>query len=190
MLPVLLTFAVCACGVMVIRAKQLITAALWLAAVSALIACFLFLIGAQTVAVVELSVGAGLVTVLLVLSISMAGEDAPQVRSVVPVALSAFGVGLITILMALMVWPFNDRSATASEAPLSVLLWTDRSPDLFVHIVVVFSGMLGVLALMKEAGAVAAFPQRQVRKQVATGDQFSPREPQRVREPVLEEANR
>lgn len=50
---------------MSLRAKSLLASALWLAGVSARVAALLYDLGAHEVAVVELSVGAGLVTVLL-----------------------------------------------------------------------------------------------------------------------------
>ena len=76
---VILIFAVQA-----IRTKQLITSALWLAGVSALCSVLFFLFGAQLVAVIELSVGAGLVTVLFVFAISVAGDDALNATPVPP----------------------------------------------------------------------------------------------------------
>jgi len=53
----------------------LIASALWLAGVSALVSIMCYLLGAYAVAVIELSVGAGLVTVLFVFAISIAGEE-------------------------------------------------------------------------------------------------------------------
>ena len=47
---------------------------LWLAAVSALVGLLLYQLGAWEIAVIELSVGAGLVTVLMVFAITMIGD--------------------------------------------------------------------------------------------------------------------
>jgi uncharacterized MnhB-related membrane protein len=69
----LLTLAVF-CGLRAIHAQRLVAAALWLAAVSALNAVVLYEMGAREAAVIELSVGAGLVTVLFVFAIGIAGD--------------------------------------------------------------------------------------------------------------------
>src|SRR5512136_2242428 len=67
-----------------IRARRLLTSAIWLAGVSALISVVFFLYGARQVAVIELSVGAGLVTVLFVFAISIAGDDIIDTRPILP----------------------------------------------------------------------------------------------------------
>ena len=61
---IVLTIAMLACAFMAFRAKQLIVSALWLAGCSAILSILMYLLGAFVVAVIELSVGAGLVTVL------------------------------------------------------------------------------------------------------------------------------
>src|SRR5512146_3422057 len=66
------------------RSKALLTSALWLAGASALTAILLFMYGAHLVAVIELSVGAGLVTVLFVFAINIAGDDAIPARPRIP----------------------------------------------------------------------------------------------------------
>ena len=64
------------CALQAVRAKRLLHSALWLAGASALVALEMYLMGAPEVAVIELSVGAGLVTVLFVFAINIAGEEA------------------------------------------------------------------------------------------------------------------
>ena len=63
------------CALQAIRAPRLLVSALWLAGCSALLALSIALLGAPEVGVVELSVGAGLVTVIFVFAISVAGEE-------------------------------------------------------------------------------------------------------------------
>ena len=72
------------CAIQAIRARRLIVSALWLAGTSAILSLIFYLVGAYLVAVIELSVGAGLVTVLFVFAISIAGEEAVELRSLVP----------------------------------------------------------------------------------------------------------
>jgi len=84
MLNVLLVVGAVFCALRAIQAKRLLAAAVWLAAVSALIAIVLYQMGAHEVAVVELSVGAGLVTVLFVFAIGVTGEEVMDARTIVP----------------------------------------------------------------------------------------------------------
>ena len=88
-------------AIMAVRAKRLIASALWLAGVSAMVAVLFYLLGARQVAVVELSVGAGLVTVLFVFAISIAGEEPGVLKSLIPAWL---GGGLILLMVGLFAW--------------------------------------------------------------------------------------
>ena len=136
-----------------ILAKQLITSALWLAGVSALCSVLFFLFGAQLVAVIELSVGAGLVTVLFVFAISVAGDDALDATPVPPQLL---GVGLAAIFILLLGWFILPASAgtlpvsAIANPPIAKVLWQERGLDLIVQVVLIFSGVLGLLGLLAE----------------------------------------
>lgn len=150
LIAVLLVFAIQS-----LRARALLTGALWLAGVSALSSVLFFLYGARIVAVIELSVGAGLVTVLFVFAINIAGDEAVQTTSVPPrgwmLALSA----LFILLLGWFVWPSPVLASGASvlEPALPVVLWQDRGLDLMVQVVLIFSGVLGLLGLLAEARA-------------------------------------
>ncbi len=150
LVAVLLVFAIAS-----LRAKALITSALWLAGVSALSAVLFYLYGARLVAVVELSVGAGLVTVLFVFAINIAGDEAIQSRPVPPIGWIVSVAALFVLLLGWFVWPSAVTApvSTVSEAPLSVLLWQTRGLDLMVQVVLIFSGVLGLLGLLAEAKA-------------------------------------
>ena len=63
------------CAALAISAKRLLVSAIWLAGCSALVALLMYLLGAPEIAVIELSVGAGLVTVLFVFAINIAGDE-------------------------------------------------------------------------------------------------------------------
>lgn len=145
---VLLVFAIEA-----IRAKALITSALWLAGVSAMSSVLFFLYGARLVSVIELSVGAGLVTVLFVFAINIASDDAVDAKSIPPLPWIA---GLMVLFMGLLgwfVWPASvaPQVSSAPDTSLSMILWQDRGLDLMVQVVLIFSGVLGLLGLLAEA---------------------------------------
>ncbi|PID85341.1 MAG: hypothetical protein CSA11_05765 [Chloroflexi bacterium] len=133
-----------------IRTKHLLPAALWLACTSALTACLLYTLGAHEVAVIELSVGAGLVTVLFVFGISIAGEDAMGKPALVPwtiagaVALTAMG------LVAWFTLPTSEPAAAVAEPAFSTMLWEQRGLDVLVQIGLIFAGVLGILGILAE----------------------------------------
>ncbi|GAB4574912.1 MAG: hypothetical protein Kow0077_23830 [Anaerolineae bacterium] len=144
------------CAIMAIRATRLLTSAIWLAGVSALVSIVLYLIGAPQVAVIELSVGAGLVTVLFVFAISIAGEDAMDGRSIVP---RPVGLGLVVLSGLLLGWmalPALGVRPPLAESPFAVVLWEERGLDVLVQVVLIFAGVVGVLGLLGEEARVRA----------------------------------
>jgi uncharacterized MnhB-related membrane protein len=71
MAEILVAVGLTVCTVMAVRGKHLLVSAIWLAGSSAFVALLLFRMGAPEIAVIELSVGAGLVTVLFVFAINI-----------------------------------------------------------------------------------------------------------------------
>lgn len=136
------------CGLQAMRAKQLLTAALWLAAVSAAVATAVYQLGAPEVAVVELSVGAGLVTILFVFAITIAGDEAMDAHPIVP----RWVIWLLVLLAAGAVGsaiqpPVPGRLA-GGEAAFTAVFWQERGLDLLLHIGLLFAGVLGILNLL------------------------------------------
>lgn len=133
-----------------IRAPRLITAALWLAAVSVQLATILYLLGAPEVAVIELSVGAGLVTVLFVFAISVAGELTEDLPTIVPRPLAASLILFIVVLLILFVAPTGESAPAAAEADFATVMWEQRALDVWLQIALIFAGVLGMLGLLTE----------------------------------------
>jgi uncharacterized MnhB-related membrane protein len=152
MLHALLIALALLCAIQAVRAGRLMTSALWLAGVSALLSVVFYLMGAHTVAVIELSVGAGLVTVLFVFAINIAGEEKILLPPLVP---RPVALGLVIVSVALVGWLILPQSAAppAAESSLSVVLWEQRSLDVLVQIVLIFAGVLGLLGLLAETKA-------------------------------------
>ncbi len=111
--------------------------------------------GAQTIAVVELSVGAGLVTILFVFAISVAGDESMDVHTVIPKPLA---IGLVLVTGVALAW-LTLMQPAASATPivatatgqLSNTLWQERGLDILLKIVLIFGGVMGVLGLLADA---------------------------------------
>jgi uncharacterized MnhB-related membrane protein len=151
-LHVLLLLAAIVCAAMAVRARPL-HAALWLAALSALIAIVLYRLGAPEVAVIELSVGAGLITVLFAFAISMAEDEAMPA----PLVPRPFAWLLVDVAGGVLLWlllpALPAARQIASDAPFIVQIWDNRALDLALQIVIVLTGVMGVLSLLGETRA-------------------------------------
>ena len=112
----------------------------------------MYRLGAPEVAVIELSVGAGLVTVLFVFAISIAGEEPPvALRALVPWPLAALGVLCAAALAAFMVLPTLRTPATPGAAvAFPTVLWEQRGLDALLQVVLILGGVLAVLGLLAE----------------------------------------
>ncbi|MFW5696243.1 MAG: Na(+)/H(+) antiporter subunit B [Phototrophicaceae bacterium] len=152
MLYAVFVIGVIFCSLMAITARSLLAATVWLAAVSAQVAMLMYLMGAETVAVIELSVGAGLVTVLFVFAISTAGEETtePAHTSSTYGVIAATIAIITTTLLAWMILPIPEAAETVSAAGLTFAqtLWQQRSLDTLLQIVLISAGAMAVLGLI------------------------------------------
>jgi uncharacterized MnhB-related membrane protein len=151
MVEVIVVVGLLICAVQAIRTSRLLHAALWLAGASGLTATLMYMLGAPEVAVIELSVGAGLVTVLFVFAINITGEENLPLQSIIPRP-----VALVLILVAFVIlgWLNRDVLNSVTTGTLSQgfanAVWNDRQLDVYLQIALIFSGVLGVLGLLDE----------------------------------------
>lgn len=160
MVMVLIILGAIFCAWQAMRASRLLVSALWLAGTSALVALAIFLMGAPEVAVIELSVGAGLVTVLFVFAINIAGEEPLRLKPLIPRPLA---IGLVALSILLLGWmglpglaatlQLNVTQPFPSAADFAQAFWDQRSLDIVVQIVLIFAGVLGVLGLLSDSEA-------------------------------------
>jgi uncharacterized MnhB-related membrane protein len=158
MLDWLLVIAAIVCAFQVMQAKRLILSTIWLACTSALVATLIYRLGAPEVAVMELSVGAGLVTVLFVFAFSIVGEITQDLKSLVPRPL-AWAVSLAAILLlGWFILPLTDSRNPVAPTSFATVLWDQRGLDVIAQIVLIFSGVIGLLGLLSERERKPAKP--------------------------------
>ncbi len=146
-----LVVAVVVCAFLAMRAKRLLSSALWLAGCSAFVSILFYLMGAAELAVIELSVGAGLVTVLFVLAISVAGEDPIELKSIIRKPI-AWALVLIPIgLLAFTILPAVEVARTTGEPGFAEVMWQQRGLDALVQSGLLFAAVVGLLGLLADA---------------------------------------
>ena len=100
-------------------------------------------------AVVELSVGAGLVTILFVFAINIAGEETLPAHSLIPRPL-AWGLVIVSVL--LLGWfalpPLLQVLPALDSTPFSQVAWGGRGLDMLLQVALIFTGVLGVVGLL------------------------------------------
>ena len=145
-------------SVQVLRRRSLLLSALWLAGMSAMTSILLYLLFARQVAVIELSVGAGLVTVLFIFAISLAGDEQIERSSIIPGVVAGI---LVIGSLALIVFLHPPLAGTVPLPPVdhqSAAYNQDRGLDLVVQVVVIFAGVVGLVGILAEAKAPLDHP--------------------------------
>ncbi|HUI69536.1 MAG TPA: hypothetical protein VL354_03375 [Spirochaetia bacterium] len=137
----------------------LLRATIALALASAMLAVVMYALGATIAAVLELSVCAGLISVVFVSVISLT-QRKPFKDYVVrrmsrltrfwplPLVLIAAGVALTFVRAPIQV----ALPAAGAEEDVRVVLWNLRQLDLFGQILILLAGVIGVLVLFKREG--------------------------------------
>jgi uncharacterized MnhB-related membrane protein len=152
MLHILTAAGILVCAVQAIRVPRLLYSAMWLAGASALVALLMYMLGAPEVAVIELSVGAGLVTVIFVFAINIAGDETFKGKALIPKPLSLLLIGMAVLLIT---WFALPALSTPLALPVTVpfvtdTLWEDRTLDILLQVVMIFTGTLGILGLLSD----------------------------------------
>lgn len=138
------------CAYCAIVSKKILSATIYLACISALVSAVIYMLGAAQVAIIELSVGAGLVTVLLVCAVSVVGDGALDPPSVVPKPLAVGVIRLVSIVLGRMAYPAISVSFERGSMDLATSMWQSRVLDVWIQMVLIFSGVMGVLGLLSE----------------------------------------
>ena len=148
---IIILIGILICAFQAIRSERLLVAALWLAGTSALVAIMMYLLGAYQIAVIELSVGAGLVTVLFVFAINIAGDELIPALAIIPKPLAWISVIVAVGLLGWQILPMFDLSlGTLQGAGFQEMLWSGRKVDLYLQTALIFAGVLSMVALLSE----------------------------------------
>lgn len=137
-----------------ILARDLLKSAIALAVASLLLGIIFFQMGAPYAGVFEISVVAGLITVLFMLTIALTkqGGDVRESK-VVKIAFPAFFLLFAVIDIFVMKGILSRIPAIASTPEAGTfgeVLWKERSFDLVGQLAVILAGVLAVLALFRK----------------------------------------
>ena len=149
-LYIVLVLGAILCAYRMIVSTRILVSTIYLACISAMISIMLYLLGGTQVAAVELSVGAGLVTVLLVYAISVVGDDALDPASIVPKPLAMIAVLTSAVLLAVLAVPVWIHAEPTQVISMQVVLWEQRVLDLWIQMVLIISGVMGMLGILAE----------------------------------------
>jgi NADH-quinone oxidoreductase subunit J len=141
-------------SVLAILLKDLLKSAISLAVSSLLLGIIFFRMGAPYAGVFEISVVAGLITVLFVLTIALtkAGDEVRESRLVnwaFPIVFVAFIV-IDALVMKGLVGQVPALAAGAETGTFGDVLWKGRTLDLVGQIAVILAGVFAVLALFRK----------------------------------------
>jgi uncharacterized MnhB-related membrane protein len=139
------------CAYQAVRNKRLLVSAMWLAGTSALVSIMMYLLGAYQVAVIELSVGAGLVTVLFVFAINIAGDEPIPNLSFIPKSLARIFTILAVVIIGWQILPMlNFPIEINQDAGFQQMVWESRKVDLYLQVVMIFAGVISMLRLLTD----------------------------------------
>ena len=138
---------------------SLLKSAISLAAISALLSIILFVSGAVWAAMFELSVCAGLVTVVFVSAISMTKSNRHSPESVaehhkrfsvLPFLLIFSGMALVAVLSISGFSIQSTADPTAAMVGFKETFWNMRQADILGQIIIILAGAFAVVILFKE----------------------------------------
>src|SRR5574340_275078 len=151
MVHILIAIVTLVCAIQAVRAARLLVSAIWLAGTSAFVALEMYLLGAPEIAVIELSVGAGLVTILFVFAINLTGEENFDARRMMPRPLAGALLAVAAVLLLYFILPeINASMIVPLQGTFRDIFWENRKLDTVLQLLMIFSGVLGVMGFLEE----------------------------------------
>lgn len=141
-------------SVLALLLKDLLKSAIALAAASLLLGIVFFRMGAPYAGVFEISVVAGLITVLFILTIALTktGDEVRESRAanvVFPLVFAAFAI-IDALVMKGLIGKVPALAGAAEAGAFGEVLWKGRTFDLVGQIAVIMAGVFAVLALFRK----------------------------------------
>jgi NADH-quinone oxidoreductase subunit J len=133
--------------------KDLLYVAISLALISVILALVLFNFGANIAGVFELSVCAGLITVLFIATVSLTKDSDQKVETRIPTYfVPLFVLIFIGIDYFIIQWLFHSMPATVVAHPSGTfqkVFWELRSSDILGQVALIGAGVFGILSLFR-----------------------------------------
>ena len=134
--------------------RDLLRSAISLAVASLLLGIIFFRMNASYAGVFEISVVAGLITVLFILTIALtnAGEEVKESRAVNMAFVAFFIIFIIidALVMKGLLQKIPSLPSAAEAGGFGDVLWKGRTMDLVGQIAVILAGVFSVLALFRK----------------------------------------
>jgi len=156
MLEIVILILLILAGLWAVMAPNLLKAAIGLAVASAILAIIMFNLNATLAAVFELSVCAGLITVVFISVISLTRQPSDREMSSKKILKRFAFLPLVMLLAALglaMLMSKPDFNLVMAQSPsedMRLVLWGQRQMDLLGQVVVLLTAVFGVVVLFKE----------------------------------------
>jgi NADH-quinone oxidoreductase subunit J len=143
-------------SIVAVLLRDLLKAAISLAVASIFLAIIFFTFNAPYIGVFEVSVVAGLITVLFVSTIALTKDSGDVKESKLPVIIFPlfFVVFLIVdfLVMRSLIGRLTSMPGAAEQRTFGDVFWYQRTFDLVAQIGVIFAGVFSVLALFRKSG--------------------------------------
>ncbi|MDD5567878.1 MAG: hypothetical protein PHY88_01555 [Candidatus Omnitrophica bacterium] len=156
-LDILILILLAGAALWTVMCRSLLRSAIGLALTSALLTLMIFKMNAPLAAVFELSVCAGLIPVLFisVISLTQAMTKQEVIKHMKSRLARFWGLPLVIIILGILLGLVSARFR--AKLPLSevevdprLVLWHLRQLDLLGQIIILFTGVFGVVVLFKE----------------------------------------
>ena len=154
-MQVFLLICLVAFSVLAVLLRDLLKAAISLAVASIFLAIIFFKLKSPYIGVFEISVVAGLITVLFITAIALTrGEGDVQESKKALLVFPAFFIAFIIIDIIIMRKLMSNLPALVNpdEGNFGQVLWGKRTLDLVGQIGIIFAGVFSVLALFRNRG--------------------------------------
>jgi NADH:ubiquinone oxidoreductase subunit 6 (subunit J) len=153
-LQILLLTGLVLFSILAILSRNLLRSAISLAIASLLLGIIFFRMNAPYAGVFEISVVAGLITVLFILTIALTkGESDVRESNLVRIVFPLFFVVFIIIdvlVMKSLIQKIPALPGSADQGTFGDVLWKQRTFDLIGQLAVILAGVFSVLALFRK----------------------------------------